>query len=256
MEQVQARPEARVRDTAVFKDAVYSEPQMAADFSFGEPVAAVFDDMLDRSIPFYQEIQRMIAEMARELVVDGTNVYDLGCSTGNTMLRLHSVVPKRVRFVGVDYSEEMLKRCQKKLAAHAAGRDHELICADLNQGIQIENASMVLMALTLQFIRPLYRDTLLNTIYDGLNENGAVILVEKVLGEDPLFNRLFIRYYYELKKRHGYSEMEIAQKREALENILVPYKLLENREMLLRAGFRECEVFFKWYNFCGIIALK
>jgi tRNA (cmo5U34)-methyltransferase len=161
-----------------------------------------------------------------------------------------------VRFIGVDYSEEMLKRCRQKLIEHPFRHDYELICGDLNQGVRIQNASMVLMILTLQFVRPLYRDTLIKTILEGLNENGCVILVEKVLGEDSVFNRLFIKYYYDLKKQHGYSEMEIAQKREALENVLIPYKLLENREMLLRAGFRYCDVFFKWYNFCGIIAVK
>ncbi len=198
----------------------------------------------------------MIAEMASDFAVEGTNIYDLGCSTGNTLLSLDSAVQRQVRFVGVDSSEEMLKRCRGKLTQQGMEREHELICADLNQGVRIENASMVLMVLTLQFVRPLYRDTLVKTIYEGLNENGGLILVEKVLGEDSVFNRLFIKYYYDLKKSHGYSELEIAQKREALENVLVPYKHLENREMLLRAGFRCCDLFFKWYNFCGIIALK
>jgi tRNA (cmo5U34)-methyltransferase len=115
---------------------------------------------------------------------------------------------------------------------------------------------MVTMVLTMQFIRPLYRDTLTTSILQGLNDNGCLILVEKVLGEDSVFNRLFIKYYYDLKKKRGYSELEIAQKREALENVLVPYRLMENREMLLRAGFRCCDVFFKWYNFCGMVALK
>jgi tRNA (cmo5U34)-methyltransferase len=238
------------------RDRVFNEPQAAADFTFGEKVAAVFDDMLDRSVPFYQETQRMISEMATDFAVEGTNIYDLGCSTGNTLLSLHSTVPKRVRFIGVDNSEEMLKRCRQKLTESGFDRDHELVCADLNQGVRIENASMVLMVLTLQFVRPLYRETLMKTILHGLNENGCLILIEKVLGEDSVFNRLFIKYYYDLKKRHGYSELEIAQKREALENVLVPYKLMENREMLLRTGFRYCDVFFKWYNFCGIIALK
>jgi tRNA (cmo5U34)-methyltransferase len=105
-------------------------------------------------------------------------------------------------------------------------------------------------------VRPLHRDRLIADIYRGLNENGALILVEKVLGEDSMFNRLFINYYYEFKRRNGYSDIEITQKREALENVLVPYKLLENREMLLRAGFRYVDTFFKWYNFCGIIAVK
>ena len=238
------------------KDEVFREVQSVGDFNFGEEVASVFDDMLDRSVPSYQEIQRMIAEMAADFAAEGTNIYDLGCSTGNTLLNLDASVRKGVTFIGVDYSEEMLKRCRKKLSELGFQHDHELICADLNQGIRIENASMVLMILTLQFVRPLYRDTLVKAILQGLNENGCLILVEKVLGEDSVFNRLFIKYYYDLKKRHGYSEMEIAKKREALENVLVPYKLLENREILLRTGFRYCDVFFKWYNFCGIIALK
>lgn len=238
------------------KDEVFRQPQAIVDFNFGEKVAAVFDDMLDRSVPFYREIQRMVTEMARDFAVEGTNIYDLGCSTGNTLLSLHSILGENVKLIGVDSSKEMLKRCHENLQKAGFKRQHELICADLNQGIEIKNASMVLMVLTLQFVRPLYRDTLARSILNGLNENGALILVEKVLGEDSVFNRLFIKYYYELKKRHGYSELEIAQKREALENVLIPYKLLENREMLLRAGFRYCDVFFKWYNFCGIVAVK
>ena len=238
------------------RDEIFRKSQPVGDFNFGEKVASVFDDMLDRSVPFYQEIQRMIGEMAADFAVEGTNIYDLGCSTGTTFLNLNTVVPKGVKFIGVDNSTEMLKRCRQKLAEHGFDREHELICADLNQGVSVQNASMVLMILTLQFVRPLYRDTLVKAIHQGLNDNGCLILVEKVLGEDSVFNRLFIKYYYDLKKRHGYSEMEIANKREALENILVPYKLLENREMLLRVGFRYCDVFFKWYNFCGIIALK
>ncbi len=237
-------------------DGVFRERQEATDFNFGEKVAAVFDDMLDRSVPFYEEMQRMIAEMASDFAVEGSKIYDLGCSTGTTLLKLDKVVPKGVRFVGVDYSEEMLKRCREKLVDHGFEREHELICADLNGEMHIENASMVLMVLTLQFVRPLNRDALVKKILQGLRENGVLVLVEKVLGEDSLFNRLFIRYYYELKKRHGYSEMEIAQKREALENVLVPYKLAENQEVLKRAGFRYTEVFFKWYNFCGMVAMK
>ncbi len=226
------------------------------DFKFGKEVAVVFDDMLGRSVPFYAEMQRMIAELAGDFATEGSNVYDLGCSTGTTMLNLDAAVGPQVKFIGVDNSPEMLERCRAKLKEHKFNRDHELVCADLNSGIHVENASMVLMVLTLQFIRPLYRDKLVEQILHGLNPNGCLILVEKVIGEDSLFNRLFIKHYYEMKKRNGYSELEISQKREALENVLVPYKLLENREMLIRSGFRYCDVFFKWYNFCGIIAVK
>jgi tRNA (cmo5U34)-methyltransferase len=226
------------------------------DFHFGEKVASVFDDMLERSVPFYQEIQRMIAEMVSDFAVEDTNIYDLGCSTGTTMLFLNRHLSQKVKFIGVDYSKDMLKKCSRKLVESGFHREHELVCADLNQEIHIENASVVLMVLTLQFVRPLYRDILMANILKGLHEQGCLILVEKILGEDSLFNRHFIKYYYEFKKRNGYTELEIAQKREALENVLVPYKLLENREMLLRAGFRYVDVFFKWYNFCGLVAVK
>ncbi len=236
----------------VFKDRL----ENVADFNFGEKVAAVFDDMLNRSVPFYAETQRMIGEMAAEFAVDGTNIYDLGCSTGTTLFCLDRAVGAKVKLIGLDYSEEMLAKCRQKLAAARLSHPYELICADLNQGVNIENASVVVMVLTLQFLRPLYRERLIGDILRGMNQNGCLILIEKVLGEDSLFNRQFIKYYYDFKKRQGYSEMEIAQKREALENVLIPYKLLENRELLLKAGFRYCDVFFKWYNFCGIVAVK
>jgi tRNA (cmo5U34)-methyltransferase len=239
------------------KDEVFKEQhQSVGDFTFSEKVASVFDDMLDRSVPFYQEMQRMIGEMAVDFAVEGTNVYDLGCSTGNTLIALDHCLAPGIPFIGLDYSEDMLKRCREKLKAAGVKRPVQLLQADLNQGVNIGNASLVVMVLTLQFVRPLYRDKLIKTLLEGLNENGCLILVEKVLGEDSMFNRLFIKYYYDMKMRHGYSELEISQKREALENVLIPYKLLENREMLLRAGFRYVDVFFKWYNFCGIVAVK
>jgi tRNA (cmo5U34)-methyltransferase len=239
------------------KDEVFKEEmEVIPDFTFGNGVAAVFDDMLDRSVPFYQEIQRMIMEMAADFAVEGTNVYDLGCSTGTTLLNLHQSIPAGAKLIGVDNSEPMLEKCRQKLQAVGQGRDFELICADLNNGIDIENASVVCFVLTLQFIRPLYRNKLIDSIFRGMNENGCLFLVEKVIGEDTILNRHYIKYYYEMKKKKGYSELEISQKREALENVLVPYRLMENREMLLDAGFRYCDVFFKWYNFCGMVAIK
>ena len=120
----------------------------------------------------------------------------------------------------------------------------------------MQDASLALMVLTLQFLRPLHRERLVANVFKGLRENGGLILVEKVLGEDSHFNRLFIKHYYDFKRRSGYSDLEITQKREALENVLIPYKLFENLELLTRSGFREKDVFFKWYNFCGIVAIK
>lgn len=244
-------------DPSTPRDHVFHDPQDAvADFKFGADVAGVFDDMVVRSVPLYAEIQRMIGELAADIVTPGSRVYDLGCSTGTTMLALDPAVTRDATFVGIDSSEDMLRKCREKLGHHGFARPYELQCLDLNSGVHVENASLALLVLTLQFIRPLNRERLMADLFRGLRQNGAVILVEKVLGEDSHFNRLFIKYYYDLKRRNGYSDTEIVQKREALENVLVPYKLLENRELLLRSGFRYVDVFFKWYNFCGIVAIK
>jgi tRNA (cmo5U34)-methyltransferase len=228
------------------------------DFDFGTQTAAVFDDMLDRSVPFYGEIQRMIGELAGDFATEGTSIYDLGCSTANTFLSIgSSLTPDlNVRFVGLDYSEEMLRKAEQKLAAARFPWPYALKLQDLNEPLQIENASVALMVLTLQFVRPLNREALVSGLHQGLNHNGCLILVEKVLGEHTTFNRLFIDHYYQMKRRKGYSEIEIAQKREALENVLVPYQLEENLRLLRRCGFQHLDVFFKWYNFCGIIAIK
>ena len=126
----------------------------------------------------------------------------------------------------------------------------------LHQGPVIDNASVVMMILTLQFIRPLYRERLIRRIAQGLNENGCLILVEKLTTTNTLLNRLFVKYYYEMKRRHGYSDIEISQKREALENVLIPYRAEENRELLLTNGFKHVEEMFRWYNFCCLIAVK
>ena len=236
----------------VFKD----EIEKASDFKFSENVAKVFDDMVNRSVPFYGEIQRMMAELAADHAKDGSDVYDLGCSTGTTMIGMDTMVKPDIRFIGVDDSQKMLDKCKSKLLEVGFSRNYELRCADLNQGVKITNASVVVLCLTLQFVRPIYREQLLKNIYAGLNSGGILILVEKILAEDSLFNREFINYYYNYKRRNNYSELEISQKREALENVLIPYKLSEDIAILRDTGFSHCEVFFKWYNFAGLIAVK
>ena len=239
------------------KDEVFKKPiQQSSDFKFDTKVVKVFDDMVTRSVPFYIEMQRMISELAGEYAVGGSSIYDLGCSTGTTMVNMNETVAKDVKFVGIDDSSEMLDQCRDNLVKNGFEREFDLQPANLNKGVDIKNASVVVLCLTLQFIRPLHRVKLLQEIHKGLNEGGCLILVEKVLAEESVLNRNFIKYYYDFKKRNNYSEMEIAQKREALENVLIPYQLTEDHEMLRSSGFSHTEVFFKWYNFSGIIALK
>jgi tRNA (cmo5U34)-methyltransferase len=238
------------------RDRIFTDQKRPVDFQFGEETAAVFDDMVSRSVPFYREIQRMSADLASDFALPGTNLYDLGCATGTTLLELDAVVGPGVRFFGVDSSPEILERARRKLTEHELAHPYELIVADLHHGLVLENVSVVIMILTLQFVRPLHRSRIVADIFRGLNQQGCLILVEKLTTPHTHFNRLFIKHYYDLKRRNGYSELEIAQKREALENILIPYHLEENRDLLLSSGFRHFEVFFRWYNFCGMIATK
>jgi tRNA (cmo5U34)-methyltransferase len=201
-------------------------------------------------------MQRMMAEIAADHAVEGSDVYDLGCSTGTTMIGMDTLVNPNIRFVGIDDSQEMLDKCKSKLIEIGFTRNYDLRCADLNQGVAVDNASVVVLCLTLQFVRPIYRERLVRDIYNGLRPGGALILIEKILAEESRFNRDFIRYYYNYKRRNQYSELEISQKREALENVLIPYKLSENISLLRDQGFAHCEVFFKWYNFAGLVAVK
>ncbi|MGB8275625.1 MAG: carboxy-S-adenosyl-L-methionine synthase CmoA [Alphaproteobacteria bacterium] len=247
----------RAKAAELNRDRLFAEEKpLIEDFRFGKETASVFDDMVDRSVPYYQEIQRMTGELAAEFAVPGTSLYDLGCATGTTLLVLDGMVDPGVRFVGVDNSDDMLEKARQKLEARGVERAYELMNADLNNCQFVENASVAVMILTLQFVRPLYRERAMRRICEGLNENGCLILVEKITLQDSLLNRLFIKSYYEMKKRNGYSNTEIVLKREALENVLIPYRYDENRDMLHEAGFRQVEEFFRWYNFCGVIAVK
>lgn len=239
------------------KDNIFKKPfEKTADFKFSKSVAQVFDDMVTRSVPFYPEMQRMIGELAGEHYQENTSIYDLGCSTGATMLQMDQTVPGHIPFVGIDDSADMLEKCEAKLKKLEFNRPYKLLVEDLNCGVHIENASVVVLCLTLQFVRPIYREKLLHRIYEALVPGGVLIIIEKILAEDSGFNREFIKYYYDYKRRNQYSEMEISQKREALENVLIPYKLSENIALLKDSGFRTTETFFKWYNFSGFIAKK
>ena len=239
------------------KDEVFKESfRKPSDFKFSSKVAKVFDDMVNRSIPFYEEMQRMIGELTADHYQDNTNIYDLGCSTGATLIHMNESVPPHIQFIGIDDSPDMLQKCSEKLKEHGFERPVKLEVADLNGNVGIETASVVVLCLTLQFVRPINREKLLRSIYDGMVPGGALIIIEKILAEESTFNRDFIKYYYDMKRRNHYSEMEISQKREALENVLIPYKLSENIIMLREAGFGHVETFFKWYNFAGLITKK
>lgn len=240
-------------------DDIFLKPRVPGDFVFDAAVADVFDDMLLRSVPFYQEQQRMVVEIARTFLRPDTRVHDLGCSTGTALINLGRTTPEEARFVGHDNSEAMLEKARANIAHEGLADRIELRHFDLNGELargRLDRASVVLLCWTLQFVQPVKRDPLIRWIYDALAPQGALIVTEKVLTRDSAINRLFIDFYQDLKRRNRYSEVEIARKREALENVLIPYSLDENIELFRRSGFRTVETFFQWYNFAGFLCVK
>jgi tRNA (cmo5U34)-methyltransferase len=215
--------------------------------------------MLGRSIPFYLEQQGMICSLCRKLWSPGTQVYDMGCSTATTLIGLGRELPASARFVGYDNSLPMLERARRNVETNHLQERVDLRHADLNgqlSDLSLENAGVVIMCWTLQFIRPLRRDNLIRWIYDALADGGALIVTEKILTTNGHMNRFFIDLYYDFKKQRGYTDTEILRKREALENVLVPYRLDENVDLFRRNGFEIVETFFQWFNFAGFLCVK
>lgn len=232
------------------KDKVFNKP-IKKQFEFDEDVAAVFDDMLRRSVPFYKESQDITKYFAIKNLNDNETVYDLGCSTATMLLEVERACEKSITCIGLDTSDAMLSHAQKKIDIYNS-RIH-LINADI-LNYEYKNAKVFTSNYTLQFIRPLERDTLVKNIASSLSQDGVFIFSEKIISEDKQLNKELIDCYYDFKKTQGYSEYEIMQKREALENVLVPYSVNENITMMKRCGFKSCEVIFQWANFATFIA--
>jgi len=228
-------------------------------FTFNEEVANVFDDMLVRSIPFYVEQQNLIEEIAQKFWQPDSTIIDLGCSTGTTLIRMANHLQDANDFKGFDSSEPMLEKSRLNVDNANLTNRIKLHACDLNgdlNDLTFTNASIVTICWTLQFIRPLNRDKLIKKVYDNMVDGGVLIVTDKVLTNDSDMNRFFIDFYYEFKRRNGYSDEEIMKKREALENVLIPYRVDENFELFHRCGFSTAETFFQWYNFVGFIAVK
>ncbi|MGV7222512.1 MAG: carboxy-S-adenosyl-L-methionine synthase CmoA [Nitrospinales bacterium] len=238
------------------KDKLFAGTEAPVKFEFDESVATVFDDMLERSVPMYTECQKLVVEMANCFIKDESKVYDLGCSTGTLIKLLATSLPDKsdVVFAGVDNSAPMLERARKKL--NGIVPECELIESDIEADLKMSNASLVIMNYTLQFLSPPRRDAMVKKIFQALNPGGAFILIEKVIAESGEMDELFVQSHHDFKHKKGYSKLEIAKKKEALDNVLIPLKLSENINLLKEAGFDKTEVFFKWLNFAGIISIK
>lgn len=256
-------PARRTADDATDQrhvDHLFADSQDAVDdFIFDDDVADVFDDMLHRSIPCYEETQRQVAELAAHFLSGGGTIYDIGCSTGTTLTAISDLIhtaATSIRCVGLEPSPGMRARASAKFSANAHADRFALLGDTVEQRTSLPDARVVTMLYTLQFVRPLCRQRAISMIFDSLPPGGALIMTEKILCEDHTLRRLYIDLYHDLKRRQGYTSTEISRKREALENVLIPFTEAENKSLLVHAGFEEVETFFRWYNFAGFIGVK
>lgn len=238
------------------QDTLYKQPKPLVDFTFDDAVADVFPDMIRRSVPGYDAIIAQLGVVARQHAQDDTRIYDLGCSLGAATLAMHrQTADLHVAHVCVDNSEAMVRRCRSRLERHMPQADLTVRCDDLLQ-IEIVKASVVVINFTLQFIPPEARQQLINTIFHGLIPGGVLILSEKLVFDDEQENNQQIEWHHAFKRANGYTDLEICQKRAAIENILIPESRQQHEQRLLTAGFKPVYQWFQNFNFASFVALK
>lgn len=243
------------------KDTLFDTPETPKPFCFNQQVAAVFPDMIKRSVPGYGFTLDLIKDVARLLVRENSNVYDLGCSLGAITLALKSGVlasgidARSVTIHAIDSSQAMIERAQEHIGAFHPSVPIALHCGDITTH-EYSNASMIVLAYTLQFIAPAKRLDLLKKIYTGLNPGGGLILVEKIHEQDERLQAISTQLHHEFKRRNGYSELEIAQKRQALENVLQTETIATHHQRFSDAGFSQTIMLGKQYAFATWLVLK
>ncbi|MGO2368262.1 MAG: carboxy-S-adenosyl-L-methionine synthase CmoA [Serratia sp. (in: enterobacteria)] len=239
------------------RDTLFSAPiAKLGDWTFDERVAEVFPDMIQRSVPGYSNIISMIGMLAERFVQPDSQVYDLGCSLGAATLSMRrNIKVAGCNIIAVDNSPAMVERCRRHIDAFRADTPVEVIEADILD-IKIENASMVVLNFTLQFLEPADRLRLLEKVYLGLRPGGALVLSEKFSFEDADVGELLFNMHHDFKRANGYSELEISQKRSMLENVMLTDSVDAHKVRLKQAGFEHAEVWFQCFNFGSLIALK
>jgi len=236
------------------RDEIYKDKVDISKFTFDQKVVDVFDDMVLRSVPGYKQMIELIGLAGRTYPVINSNVYDLGCSTGAATLSIASnLKSESVKIFSIDNSKEMIEQCSKNLSGTEANIQY--IFDDI-ENIQFQNASLIVLNLTLQFIKPKNRSKLVKRMYDSLLSGGALIISEKIIHENEEINKSLISLHESFKRENGYSETEIAQKRKAIEEVLIPESIENHLRRLNDAGFKKPLVQMQCINFASFLAVK
>jgi tRNA (cmo5U34)-methyltransferase len=238
------------------KDKVFAKDQQVVDFTFDDTVADVFPDMIRRSVPGYETVISLLGVLASEYAQDHSRIYDLGSSLGAATLSMHRQTRMLdLEYICVDNSEAMVKRSQTRLARHMPEASLQILCDDITQ-IDISNASVVVINFTLQFLAPESRLQLLQKIYKGLKKGGVLIMSEKLVFADTKENQQQIKWHHRFKSANGYSDLEISQKRAAIEKVLIPDTIEVHQSRIKEAGFDQSWQWFQSFNFASLIAVK
>ncbi len=238
-------------------DNIYAHPHDSLnDFRFDDKVANVFPDMIKRSVPGYSHIIGVIGILAEQYAVPNSNIYDLGSSLGAATVSMrHRVHAPGLKIIAVDNSQAMLNRSADYLDAEDSPIPVETLCADITQ-LTIKQCSFAVLNFTLQFIEPDKRLDTLKSIYDGMLPGGALVLSEKLSFENRQQENLLIEHHHDFKRANGYSDLEISQKRQALERVLLPETAAMHISRLQKAGFSQVSQWFQSFNFASFIAIK
>lgn len=238
-------------------DTLFASPlEKVSEFAFDEAVARVFPDMIRRSVPGYTTIIPMIGIITAEYAQDNTACYDLGCSLGaSTLAMRHGLRDKQCHLIAIDNSSAMLERCRHYIELDNEKTPVELLCADITE-LEFKPSSVITLNFTLQFIPVTQRLTLLRKLYHALQPGGVLILSEKIRFEDKQEQSALENLHWNFKRANGYSDLEVSQKRTALEQVLIPDTLNEHQSRLNQAGFKETCLWYQCFNFCSLIAIK
>lgn len=228
---------------------------MVSNWKFDSEVTNIFDTHVREHVPIYEDMHNFITEVSSWFIDEDSNFYDIGCSTGELISNIYKKHPEGFKkMIGIDISKDMYKNCSKRF------KDYEKVEIYNNnvksENFEIKNANLIGCVLTLMFTRINDRSEIIKKIYDGLNKGGAFILVEKIVTENSRFNEMWSDMYHDSKIKKGVSVEKVFEKSRSIRGVLKPLTIKENLCMLEAVGFEQNEVFFKWGNFCGIIAIK
>ncbi len=238
------------------KDDIFLDREWNGGFQFNRRVAEVFDDMLKRSVPCYSQVIEMTARILENFLISGDRVYDLGSSTGTTLIELaRRLEHLKLKFTGFDNSAAMVEKATLKAEIYSKKERLKFKKKDITD-LDLHQGGAIILNYTMQFVSPEIRKDFLTKIHGFLRPGGVLVMSEKVILSNPALNSGFVEFYHDFKRSMGYSEIEISNKREALENVLIPFTAEENLTLMKTAGFTNAQPFFQWFNFVSFMGIR